>query len=169
MPKKKTKKRRKSAARRVGALALNPSSEIVMYGSIAAGFLFATPINSGIDKLVGTSVDPKLIAGGQVGLGGAYMFLKKGKKNLALTLASGIMIGAGAKRGLAAFGLGSIGGYQSVPAINGYQSVPAVNGAASRRIAGYNPGNGGMGLYGTQVPMRSAIAGVGDGSGVRDR
>lgn len=132
---------------RIGAMSLNPSGPLVMYGSIAAGFLLGDKINQAIDKAIPPDkVDSKLVGAGQVGLGAAYLFLKKGKKNLPLTIAAGVMLGAGAKRELKAFGLGNIGGYSNVRAINGYQEVEAVNGR--RRLGGFNPLPGGMGLNG---------------------
>jgi hypothetical protein len=131
---KKRSKSKKSGRRRsrVGAMALKAENPLVKYGSIALGFLAAKPINEGIDKLTGTSIDGKIIAGGQVGVGALLLF-KKGKKSLIGTVAGGVMIGAGAKRAMTAFGIGDIvAGFQSIPAVAGYQSLPAVNG--SRRL-----------------------------------
>jgi hypothetical protein len=130
--------------RRIGATAaLNPSSPLVQYGSIALGFFMGPKINEAIDKAVGTNIDSKIIAGGQIGLG-ALLSFKKGKKNLLTTVAGGVLLGAGAKRGLTAFGLGRVGGYQMVPAVGGYQSVPAIG---ARRVGGYVPGPGGINGY----------------------
>lgn len=154
------KKKNKPATRRrrrISGLALNPTSEIVQYGSIAAGYLLGDKINGMIDKVADpTKVDAKLVAGGQVGLGAAYMFLKKGKKNIVLTVASGLMIGAGAKRGLKAFGIGNlaINGYQSVPSVSGYQSVPSVGGRR-KQVGAYNPGAGGMGMNTVKTAISS--------------
>lgn len=154
------RKKSKSARRRrrMSGLALNPTSEIVQYGSIAAGFLLGDKINAVIDKVADpTKIDSKLVAGGQIGLGTAYMFLKKGKKNIVLTVASGLLIGAGAKRGLKAFGIGdlAINGYQHVPSVNGYQNVPSVGGGRRKQLGNYNPGAGGMGMNTVKTAISS--------------
>lgn len=135
---KKTSRRRRS----VGALALNASSPLVKYGSIAAGYLLADKINTPIDTAVGSKIDSKIIAAGQVGLGALLVFKKGGKPSLVKTVLGGVMLGAGAKRGMASFGIGGLGGYQSVPAIAGYQNVPAVGSARTRRLVN------GMGSHG---------------------
>lgn len=142
-------KRRKKPAtrrrRRIGATAaLNPSGPLVQYGSIALGFFLGAKVNEAIDKVIPPDkLDSKIVAGAQIGLG-AMLSFKKGKKTLPTTLLGGIMLGAGAKRGLTAFGLGRVSGYQMVPAVGGYQSVPAIG---TRRVGGYVPGPGGINGY----------------------
>lgn len=133
MAKRKTKKS-KTRRRRVGAMAMTASNPIVKYGSIAAGYLLAGKINPLIDKATGT-LDQKIVAGGQVGIGVAYM-ITKGKKTLPLTVITGIIAGAGVKRAMTAFGVAGIGGYGAVPVIgqnvkriNGYQNVPVIGGS----------------------------------------
>lgn len=125
---KKTKSRRR---RSVGALALNPSSQLVQLGSVAIGYLMATQINGAIDKVVPTNIDPKLVAAGQVGLGAALVLKKK--KTMPTTVIGGVMAGAGLKRALTAFG---IAGFRNVPAI-GNQSFRNVPSIGARRMAGY--------------------------------
>lgn len=171
MPKKAKKKKAGKRRRGVGAMSFNPNNPLIQWGSIAAGFFLAKPVNEAIDKVVpADKVDPKLTAAGQAGIGSLLVFKKFTKNkmlNTITTVGGGIVAGAGVKRGMDALGIGGIGGYQTVPAINGYQSVPAVG--ATKRINGYNPGNGGMSLNGTMIPMRQAIGAVGSGSGVMDR
>lgn len=127
-------KRKTSRRRRVGALALNPGSQLVQLGSVAIGYLMATSINGAIDKVVPTNVDAKLVAAGQVGLGAALVMGKK--KSMIKTVAGGVMAGAGLKRALGAFG---IGGFRSVPAVGNFRSVPAIG---ARRMNGYTPTTG---------------------------
>jgi hypothetical protein len=156
MAKKKGKK--KPAARRMGAMALNANSPLVMYGSIAAGFLLGDKINEAIDKAVpADKVDPKLVAAGEVGLGALLLF-RKGKKNLPMVIAGGIALGAGAKRALKSFGI--ISGYQMIPSVSGYQDMRAVNGYPRRNgVSGANPGGGGMG-WNTRLDLASSGSGL---------
>lgn len=122
--------------RRIGATALNMKSPLVKYGSIAAGFLMATTINTPLDKVVPISVDPKLVAAGQVGLG-AFLAFKK-QQSMITTVAGGLLVGAGIKRAMTAFGIGSIGNYQSVPVVGrlgNYQSVPVISGYQTAALA----------------------------------
>jgi len=130
---KRKKSKSKTRRRRVGAMAMTATNPIVKYGSIAAGYLLAGKINPLIDKATGT-LDQKIVAGGQVGVGVAYM-ITKGKKTMPLTVITGIIAGAGLKRAMTAFGIAGIGGYGAVPVIgagvkriNGYQNVPVIGG-----------------------------------------
>lgn len=154
--------------RRVGAMSMSVSSPIMKYGPIALGFLLADKINAPIDKMVGTKLDTKIIAGAQVGLGAAYIFLKKGKKSLPLTIAAGILLGAGAKRAMTAFGIAGIGPYGRVPVVGGaYGRVPVVSGR--HRIGDYNP-HGSLGSYTSNQALngssvRSVMGGTGAGEG----
>lgn len=138
---KKTSRRR----RRIGAMALNPNSTMVQLGSIALGFLGGTQIDNVLSKVVPANIDGKIIAAGEIGLG-SFLVYGKGQKTLLKTVAGGLMIGAGVKKALTAFGV--ISGFQSVPAVGGYRSVQAV-GAPPKRLGGYNPGRGGLGGYST--------------------
>lgn len=159
--KKKTTRRR---SRRVGAtMALTPTNPMVKLGGLVLGFLAATPINAAIDKATGGKIDTKIVGGVQVGLGAFYL-LSKGKKNLILTLATGVLAGAGVKREMTAFGIGGIGGYGAVPALGGYGAVPALGYA--RRVAGYDtPGIvGGYSVPGTMQGAQSVMGGVGNAS-----
>lgn len=164
---KKSKKTATRRRRRIGAVALNASSPLVQYGSIAAGFLLGDKINTAIDGVVGTNIDTKIIAGGQVGIGYMLALRKGAKKNLITTVGGGIMLGAGAKRALTAFGLGRVNGYQMVPAVGGYQNVPAVGSSVGRRRVGAaNPGNGGMGWAAQHVAIGGGAFSNGSGSGL---
>lgn len=146
MAKKRKKQTTRRRGRRMGAMSLNASSPLVKYGSIAAGFFLARPINGLIDKVV-MDIDPKLVAAGQVGIGALIAFRKGGGKGkLISTIAGGVMVGAGAKRAMSAFG---VGGFRSVPAVNGWQNVPAVNGTR----VGMLPANG----SGTHIARREAM------------
>lgn len=146
-------KRRKSAGkkthhrrRRVGAVALNAKSPIVQFGSIAAGFLLGTQIDTMLTKVIPSNVDGKLVAAGEVGIGYMLSFGGKGgTKKLLPTVAGGLMIGAGIKKAITAFG---IGGFQMVPAVGGYRSVTAI-GAPPKRLSGYNAGRNGLNGYST--------------------
>lgn len=133
---KKGKKPVKRRRRRIGgAMALNPSSPMVMIGSALLGFFFGKTINPLIDKATG-SLDTKIVAGAQVGLGAWYFLMSKSKKTLLPTVAIGVLAGAGVKRAFAAFG---IGGYGGIPVLNGYGAIPALNGVGRKTIKGYTP------------------------------
>jgi hypothetical protein len=166
MPTKKkatTKKKKKGS--RVGAMALNPSSPLVQWGSIGLGYLvFAKPIASAVDKALVSETDPdklankkKMIYGGMT-LGGAYFqFMDKGKKSIVKTVLSGVAIGAGLKNGLSAFGIGQIGGYGAVKVLNGYGEVRTLNG---RKMNGYiTPGQVGGYVAPGQVGKASNVMG----------
>jgi hypothetical protein len=150
--------------RRIGALALSPSSNLVKFGAIAAGYFLGDKINAAIDKATGDKIDAKIVAGAEVGLG-AMLVLKKTNKSLPAVIGGGILLGAGAKRAMSAFGLAGIGGYQSVPTVGGYQNVPAIGYGAKRlNTGGYVPGPGGINGY--QV-AKQAVGGLMDsGSGL---
>lgn len=138
--KRKTAKRKTSRRRRVGAVALNANSPLVKYGSIAAGFIMANMINAPLDKVIPTNIDSKLVAAGQLGLGAALAFKKK--QTALTTIAGGVLMGAGLKRAMGAFGIGSIGSYQNVPVVGrvgSYQNMPVIAGyqTAPVAMAGY--------------------------------
>lgn len=142
-------KKRKSSKktyrrRRVGAVALNASSPLVKYGSIAVGFVLGDKVNALLDKVVPANVDGKIVAAGELGLG-YFLAFGKGAKSLPKSVLGGIMIGAGIKKGMSSFG---IGGFQMVPAVGGYRSVTAVSGTP-KRLSGYNAGRNGLNGYST--------------------
>jgi len=124
-----------SRRRRVGAMALNASNPMVQVGSLAAGYFLAGTVNPLIDKVVPATTNQKLVGGAQAGLG-ALLLMKKGKKSLPLTVAGGVLAGAGLKRLLVAMGV--VSGFQAVPAlgsyrinpvpINGFQKMPVISG-----------------------------------------
>lgn len=134
-----TRKKRKGKAtrrrRRIGGMKLSASNPLVKFGSMGAGFLLGDKINPAIDKMTGT-MDPKIVGAGEAGIGAALVFMKLGKKPASViqVIAGGVLLGAGAKRLLKAFGImNGIGGYGSVPVIgqrrlNGYGAVPVIGG-----------------------------------------
>lgn len=146
MAKKKTAKKRKPTRRRrrIGGLgAMTPSNPIVKYGSMAVGYLLGDKVNEALDKVAGDKMDGKLLAGLQVFAGlvaNQTVPLVKMKPNMILTVAGGVLAGAGVKRGLTEFGV--VNGFFNVPALNGFRAVPALNGfnpTPGQQLGGYNP------------------------------
>lgn len=146
MAKKKRTKARKTTRRRrrIGGLgAMTPSNPLVKYGSMAVGYLLGDKVNEALDKVAGDKMDGKLLAGLQVFAGlvaNQTVPLIKAKPNMILTVAGGVLAGAGVKRGLTEFGV--INGFFNVPALNGFRSVPALNGynpTPGKQLNGYNP------------------------------
>lgn len=129
---KKTSHRRR---RRIGALALNASSPLVKFGSIAVGYFMADKVNEAIDKATGGKIDGKIVAAAEVLAG----FMIQKKPGMMTTVIGGVLMGAGAKKGLTEFGV--ISGFRSIPVVGGYNvpqrltasvngimDVPTVNG-----------------------------------------
>jgi len=144
-------KRRKKAThrrsrRRIGAMALSPSSPLVKFGSMAAGFLLGDKINEALDKVVPATIDDKIVAAAELGIGYMLALKKGGRASLPKTVAGGLLLGAGAKKLMSSLGIGSIGGYQMVPTVGGYQGVPALG---NKAIKGYVPGPGALNGYAT--------------------
>lgn len=166
---KKTTHRRRS--RRVGALALNPSSPLVKYGTIAAGFLLAKIVNTSLNGLIPASLkaktgSPKIVAGAQAGLG-ALLIFSKGKKSTVKSIAGGLLLGSGIKRLLDSMAAGApttITGYGNVDVISGYGNVNVISG---RKMNGYTPNNSlngytpNMNLSG-QRPLHNQVMGSAD-------
>lgn len=129
-------KRRKSAKktsrrRRVSGVALSAKSPVVQLGAIAAGYFFlGDKINDALSNVTG-SVDPKIIAAAEV-VGG--FLLRKKMKGTAGQVLGGILIGAGAKKGLQEFGV--LSGLPTVGNFRTIQGLPPV-----RKVAGL-PGEG---------------------------
>lgn len=150
------KRRKRSSSgsrRRVGAAKLNANNPIVKFGSAGAGFFLADKINQPIDKAVGDKLDGKIVGAIQAVGGGWYLF-KKGKKNLILTLVAGIVAGAGVKRLMGEFGIGSP--YGRVPVVAGpYGRVPVV----ARVGQGYTP-NQALNGYTPNQSLNRVMAGV---------
>ena len=126
--------------KKVGAMSLTANSPLVKFGSIAIGYLMGDTLNQKlIDKLFGTPTDPvktgKMVAIGQLGLGGALVFLKLGKKSLISEVAGGLLIGSGLKRAMVVFkeGATTMSGYGDVPVIGAYKTP----GQLGRKVAGY--------------------------------
>ena len=152
---KKTHRRRRS----VGALAMTPSSPLVMLGSVAVGYFGAGAINPLINMLIPATMKTqpmtgKLVAGGQIGIG-ALLVLGKGKKSVVKTVAGGILAGAGLKRAMVVFAPGTtdtLGAYATNSALNGYGQVPVIgrhrmNGAAVNGYGQVPVIGGGVGAY----------------------
>lgn len=172
MAKKKTKRRRVGAA-----ASLNPSSPIVMLGSVAAGFLLGDTINEPIDKLLKgdkaavPETTNKLVGAGQTGVG-ALLLLGKGKKSMLKTVAGGVLAGSGAKRLLKALGI--MGGYQAVPVlgsqargVGGYQAVPVLgNPYNPEGINGYMVNGSGYRVNGGYNSDTAKVMGSANGSGL---
>lgn len=173
------KKRGTTRRRRIGAMALSPSSPITQIGSLALGyFLAADPINAQIDKMAKGSAATvpdgtnKIIAAVET-LGGGYLLMSKKKRSLIKTVAGGVIAGAGLKRALKAFNV--ISGFQSVPVVgrpgamvrrmNGFRDVPVVAGGPS--MHGYTP-TGAAALTGYNIgrSVASQILGNANGSGL---
>ena len=177
------KHKKKHHRRRVGA-AGGKRSMLLKIASIAGGFLLADPINQAVAKLVPDKVTPattttaavttsreNLRMGGELGLG-ALLLLKKssGMTGKAMTVAGGLLAGAGLKIALRKAGFMS--GYHNVPVIgarhrmaSGYQSVPVIGGVPSQLAGMGTPGQ----LQGYRVGQYASqgsgvIAGIGRGS-----
>lgn len=164
-----SKKRKKTSVRRrrrIGALSMTAASPLVQYGAIAAGYLFGDKINAALDKVIPATVDSKIVGAGLVGVGYWFALRKGAKKSMITSIVGGVAVGAGAKKLMASFGMGNIGGYQMVPAINGYSDVPAV-GAGRRRvgIGAYMPGANGLNGY---VTAKQTVGAVDTGTGLRN-
>ena len=158
---KRSRARKTSRRRRVGAMSLNASNPAVMFGSLAAGFLLVgKPLNDAVDKLM--KIDPitgdptksKIIGAAEAGIG-AMLLMKKGRKTMPEVVAGGILFGAGLKRLLKEFGV--MGGFRSVPVVSGFRKVPV--------IGNYSVPAAGLGAY--SVPNHSKIMGSTD-SGLRN-
>lgn len=174
MAKRKAKAKKKTSSRRsVGAMSFNPNSLLVKLGSVAVGFLAADKINEGIDKIIkpnpAKADQGKLVAAGQIGIGGYYNFMHKGKKNLLLAAGTGILAGAGLKRLKDELDTPSaVAGYGQVPVIGrrriaGYQGVPVLGYRTS--VNGYDtPGI--LGGYNVNPKPVNVMGAVDGGSGL---
>ncbi len=175
MAKKKGSKKTTRRRRRIGAMSLAAGSPLVKFGSIAAGYLLGDTINQQlIDKIFGTPTDPvktgKTIAIGQIGLGGALLFLKLGgKKSMLVEAGAGILLGAGLKRAMVVFKTGAttMSGYGDVPVIGAYRTPGQLGRKAGGYgdvpvIGAYNPAsalNGTGKIMGSMNPNGSGITG----------
>lgn len=120
-------------------MALNPTSTLVQAGSVALGYFMAGTINPMIDKVSGT-MDAKVVSAIQIGLGGALVMGKLGKRSMLTVVPGGIVAGAGIKRLLTSMGVVTgygnvdvvsgrmVRGYNPQASLNGYQKVPTVGG-----------------------------------------
>lgn len=148
-----------SRRRRIGAASMTASNPIVMIGSLAAGyFLAATPVNDALDKVIPATVDKKLVAAGEAGIG-ALLLMGKGKKTMLKSIAGGVLAGAGLKRLVDAMKAPAptttttaVTGWKQVPVIGGgYKMVPVIG------APGYTvPNNAGMNGY--NVPNNNSMS-----------
>jgi len=193
MAKRKHKKSTRRRRRGVGAFGLKGKDNMLKLASLGAGFFIGKPINDQIDKLLAkvnpttatatTSSNGTIATVAELGLGGILLMRKKsaGTMGMSLTVAGGLLAGAGLRRAIGQ--LGFMNGYQSVPVIGrhrmaGYQSVPVIgqrnmpaqlsgNGMPPQlsgfRVNGYTPtGSGVMGKIGA-VDGGSGITATGGG------
>lgn len=135
MAKKKKSKKTSQRRRRVSGVALNAKNPLVQYGAIAAGYFLGDKINEKLATVTGT-LDPKIVAAMEAAAG--YLVRSK-VKGAAGAIAGGVLMGAGIKGGLKAFGV--ISGMPVVSGtkmINGYKDLRTINGlpAPVRRVAG---------------------------------
>lgn len=132
MAKRRKTKKTSTRRRRVSGVALSAKSPVVQLGSIAAGYLFlGDKINDALSNVTG-SLDPKIVAAAEV-VGG--FLLKKKMRGTAGQVLGGILIGAGAKKGLREFGV--ISGLPTVGNMRTIQGLPS----SVRKVAGL-PGQG---------------------------
>jgi hypothetical protein len=128
MARKKRTKKSSQRRRRVSGVALNAKNPIVAFGPMVAGYFLGDKINEALSNVTGT-LDPKIVAAAEVAGG---IILKKYMKGLPGAIGGGLLIGAGAKKGLQAFGVIS-----GLPVVNGYRDLKTINGLpAPRRING---------------------------------
>lgn len=197
------KKRSKGRRRRVGGSMLNPSSPVVKIAATAAGYLLGDTINDAVDKglasvIKTTSTDAAeikktadtldtaktVVMVAEAGAG-AYLLFGPGKSSMVKSIAGGVLLGAGAKRGMKKYGV--IKGYQSMPVVggrrrvNGYQDTPVIGRAtpgmgpgqlqgAPDQLQGFIPQGSGVNGYNSQGSgVMGALymdASNGDGSGI---
>ena len=161
------KRKKKSSGRRhkVGATKLNANSNLVKLAAVAGGYFFSDKINAPIVKMAGDKVDGKIIGAAEAGIG-AYLVLGKGRKTMVKTIAGGVLAGAGIKKLMGEFGIGSINNpYGRVPVIgnnNPYGRVPVI--AGTRRVGSYTP-NQQLGSYTPNASLSGRVmAGVSAGA-----
>jgi len=182
MAKKHKKHRRR---RHVPGFGGGKKGTMLKLAAIAGGYLLADKINEQIGKYVTTSSgtsstgaaltvpNTKLMMGGEIGLG-ALLLLRKGKgtTGMVMTVAGGLLAGAGLKLALKQAGV--ITGYHNVPVIgrhrmaSGYQSVPVIGGTPAQlsgtpgQLQGYR-----VGQYGSQGSgVIAGFKGAANGSGI---
>ena len=161
MAKRKSQKKKTHRRRRVGGLALNASSPLVMLGSVALGYLGGGAINSALNMLVPASMKTqsytgKVLAGGQIGVG-TLLVMGKGKKSILKTVAGGLLAGAGIKRAMVVFAPGTtdtLGGYGAVPVLGAYATPGQIG--YGRKVAGY----GSVPVLGAYTPNSSLTGAV---------
>ena len=126
----KTKKTTSHRRRRVSGVALNAKNPIVSIGSIAAGYFIGTKINDALSNVIPSTIDPKIVAAAEAVAG--YLIRSK-VKGMPGAVVGGVLLGAGIKKGLQAFGVVS-----GIPVVNGYRDLRTINGlpAPVKRIAG---------------------------------
>jgi len=182
MAKRRRKSGRRTRRRVSGGFGMKGKDGMLKVAALAGGFFLGKSINAQVDKLLmkmnnstATSTTTTSTATGtiatvaEVGIGG-LLLLRKGGKGMtgkAMTVAGGVLAGAGIRRALASMGFMS--GYQNVPVIGrhrmaGYQNVPVIGKSVipaqlaggstpaqlqGFRVNGYTPtGSGVMGRIG---------------------
>lgn len=152
MAKKKSKKK-PVRRRRIGSTAgaLSPTGPLVTYGSMLLGFVAGPKIlDPLLAKVVPATMDQKIVGIAEAGIGAALVY-SKGKKSVIKTALGGVLIGAGVKKTMGAFG---IGGFQMVPAVSGLSKVRSINGPGP---SGYNPGAGLNGYKTAAVAVNGSL------------
>lgn len=172
----KTRRRRHRSVGAMSVKGLAKNKTAIKLVSLAAGaFLAGGAINDAIDKANATKdasgaattrLDTSILTIGEVGIGGLLLLAKtKGTAGLIMSVAGGLIAGAGLRRAAKQFGI--ITGFQSVPVIGrhrmaGFQSVPVIgqrfmppqlSGRAPAqlqgfRVNGYIPTGSGVGTMG---------------------
>lgn len=147
--KKSHKKTTHHRRRRVGGIPGSMKGAGVIILSAGGGYLMADNINEQIDKILPKTKDdtgaevPNETYGtlGEIGGGGALIYFSKmfpASIRMFATIAGGILVGAGIKRGLKQMGV--IKGYQSVPVIGRHRIPGGVRGYQSMPVLGMTPG-----------------------------
>lgn len=112
---KKRSRSRHTRRGRVGALSFSlKKSNYLFLAAIAAGYFFGDKVNALFDKVTG-SLDPKLVSALQLGAG--FVIPTTVLKSQAGKIIGGVLIGAGLKGSLKAFGV--ISGYSDLMPIMG--------------------------------------------------
>lgn len=133
MAKNKRKTKKTHRRRRIGAMAMKPTSPMVRIATIAIGFFFGDKLNTMLASMTGGKIDGKIVAAGELGIG-AMLMLQKKNPSMFKTVLGGVFLGAGLKAGLKEFGImNGIAGYGAVPVLGaksmrGYGAVPVLGG-----------------------------------------
>jgi hypothetical protein len=152
-------KKKKTTHRRRRVSGINANSPLVLIAAAAGGYFLGPKLN---DKLTAPvtatdttggplkSVDPKIIAAGEILMG---IFLPKiiKKQSIPLKILSGLLIGAGVHEGLKALGVVS-----GLPTINGPRDLKLLAGMETPKLP-YRPNDD---QYGNTMSGLNVIAGI---------